>query len=180
MDPESWPAALPSGSTYANIQHPVLARSQSHKEPVRAILGPYRRGELVVPDYQRGRVWTPRQQAEFTGFLLEGGPVPAIFIRDVDTDDGFRDELVDGQQRILALIAWEDEKIPAILPSQNRCIWKRDMEWPGWRMNICLPVGRFRGTRAEAMSLYLAINTKGTPHTQAELDRVRGMLEKER
>jgi hypothetical protein len=31
-------------------------------------------------------------------------------------------------------------------------------------------------TDQEALRMYLAINTSGTPHTDAELDRVRGML----
>jgi hypothetical protein len=146
---------------------------------VSAVLRYYRSGELRIPDYQRPLVWSDRQQAEFVGALLEGGPTPAIFIREVDGQHGFEDELVDGQQRINALVRWEDGDIPAILPSQNRCVWKKDLDWPGWRLNVCFPTGRFQGTRAEALSIYLAINTKGVPHTQEELDRVRDLLAEE-
>ena len=176
----TWPPCLPKGVSYPEIQHPVLARCQSSRESVYGLLRSYREGELLIPKYQRGSVWTERQQAEFVGFMLEGSPVPALYIRDLDVDGNFADELVDGQQRLNALVAWEDGLIPAVLPSQNKSVWVKDMEWPGWRLNLAFPVGRFRGTTAEAMTLYLAINTRGTPHTEAELRRVREMLEQER
>jgi len=173
-----WPSTLPHGVGYAEIQHPVLSRCGStYREPISALLYQYRKGEILIPDYQRPACWTPTQQAEFVGALLEGAPMPCIYIREIDTEEGPRDELVDGQQRMDALAAWDDGKIPAILPSQGKCVWKKDMDWPGWRLSICFPVGRFRGTLAEAIGLYLALNTKGTPHTQQELDRVREMLE---
>lgn len=177
--PEIWPESLPNGVGYLEVQHPVLSRCSTHREPVTAVLRMFKEGDLLIPDYQRPSVWSPRQQAEFVGALLEGGPLPSIFIREVDGPSGFEDELVDGQQRLTALVAWENGEIPAILPSQNKSVWKKDMVWPGWRLSICFPVGRFKSTRAEAMSLYLAINTKGVPHTEAELDRVRKMLEQE-
>lgn len=62
---------------------------------------------LVNLDYQRGAVWTERQQGKFVDSIFRGYPVPAIFLRVVE-NKGLRSsystfELIDGQQRLRAL-----------------------------------------------------------------------------
>lgn len=170
-----WPEALPAGTSVMEVYHPVLSRCRDRgNESAQSLMFSYRQGFLRIPDYQRDTVWTPMQQAKFAGYFFEMGPQAALFIREV-WSEGSYDELVDGQQRLMALIAWEEGEIPAILPSQGKAIWAKDFPPSIWRL-IGFPVGRFQGTKKEALSLYLAINSGGTPHTQAELDRVRQLL----
>lgn len=181
MDLIDWPEALPAGTDLGSLYHPVLLNCRNRgNEALTSLLFSMREGFLTIPDYQRDVVWTPKQRAKFAGYFLEGGPQAALFIREVGptSTEGVYEELVDGQQRLLALAAFEEGKIPAILPSQGKCVWVKDIENFTWRM-WGFPVGRFSGTRAEAMSLYIAINEGGTPHTSAELDRVRALIEKE-
>lgn len=62
---------------------------------------------LVNPEYQRGAVWTERQQGKFLDSIFRGYPVPAIFLRAIE-HQGLRGthstfELIDGQQRLRAV-----------------------------------------------------------------------------
>jgi hypothetical protein len=58
-------------------------------------------GDIQVPEFQRGFVWTYRQAARFIESLLMGFPVPGIFLwRNPETE---RLVVVDGQQRLRTL-----------------------------------------------------------------------------
>lgn len=171
-----WPAELPVGADWSNFQHPVLSRTGSGgNELVDPLLKQLRAGQIIIPHYQRAAVWTPQQQAAFVGYVLEGGRTTTVFVREVDTDSGIQDELVDGQQRLRALCAFEDGLIPAVFPRSGLCAWKSKMTWSGWRTKS-FPTCRFTGTDQEAMSLYLSLNSGGTVHTPEELDRVRRLI----
>src|SRR5262245_40171619 len=70
---------------------------------------------LVNPDYQRGAVWTERQQAKFLDSIFREYPVPAVFIRAIE-HQGLRGthstfELIDGQQRLRALSEFATDKL---------------------------------------------------------------------
>jgi len=147
---------------------------------LRYLLQYFNDGRLGIPDYQRAACWTEVQQAAFLGFVLEGGPCPAFYVREVTDSSGtWRDELVDGQQRLLAFRAWTEHRVPAVLPTRGRSLWCRGA--PGGEMDrtMSAPVARFSSTRAEAIAIYLALNSGGTPHTQEELVRARAKLEEE-
>lgn len=58
-------------------------------------------GDIRIPNFQRGFIWTNRQAARFIESLLLGFPVPGIFLwRDPRTE---RLVVVDGQQRLRTL-----------------------------------------------------------------------------
>jgi hypothetical protein len=59
------------------------------------------RGDIVVPTFQRGFVWTYTQASRFIESLLLGLPVPGVFLsKDFDTQ---RLLVIDGQQRLRTL-----------------------------------------------------------------------------
>lgn len=65
------------------------------------------------PDFQRGSVWTPAARILLIDTILRGLPVPKIFIRskiDRDSKRAVR-EVVDGQQRLRAIIDFAADKI---------------------------------------------------------------------
>lgn len=79
-----------------------------HTYTVSELVGEFRSNALRVnQEYQRGAVWTTRQQGKFIDSLFRRYPVPAIFLRAIE-HHGLRGssttfELIDGQQRIRAL-----------------------------------------------------------------------------
>lgn len=70
-------------------------------------------GELVLsPKYQRNKVWNLNVKSYLIDTILRGYPIPQIFIRqqiDVATRKTIR-EVIDGQQRITAIIEYFDNQ----------------------------------------------------------------------
>src|SRR5690349_9085141 len=69
-------------------------------------------GELIVsPPYQRNPVWSHRQQSALIVTMLYGYPIPEVYMQELISADGSqRHVLVDGQQRIRAVLSYvEDE-----------------------------------------------------------------------
>lgn len=61
----------------------------------------YKDGTIVVPDYQRGFVWTIEQASLLIDSFLSGLPVPEIFLY-VEKDN--KNLVIDGQQRIMSIV----------------------------------------------------------------------------
>src|SRR5258708_20925159 len=59
------------------------------------------RGDIWIPDFQRGYVWTQLMASRFIESLLLGLPVPGVFFaRETETN---RLMVIDGQQRLKTL-----------------------------------------------------------------------------
>ncbi|MDE3259228.1 MAG: DUF262 domain-containing protein [Gemmatimonadota bacterium] len=72
--------------------------------PVDGLVKRISRGDIYVPDFQRGFVWTAAQASRFIESLLLGLPVPGIFLfKELDTS---KLVVVDGQQRLRTLEAF--------------------------------------------------------------------------
>ena len=73
----------------------------------------YREGSLKLrPDFQRRENWPQRAKIYFVDTILRGYPVPLIYLRarlDAKTKSPIR-EVVDGQQRLTAIIQFSDGK----------------------------------------------------------------------
>jgi len=142
------------------------------------------------PDYQRGAVWTTTQQSRFIGHLLEGGQAPLLFVQRYDSPknapaDHKKDyydlpvEVIDGQQRIRAVLAWMANEIPAEI-SDGRLFWYKDTDEIDRRGLPHVKVAILDIPRKERLEFYLKINNGGTPHTPEDLNKVRELLAKER
>lgn len=60
------------------------------------------RGDIYVPGFQRGFVWTASEKSRFIESLILGLPVPTLFLaRDSEVDN--RLNIIDGQQRLKTL-----------------------------------------------------------------------------
>ena len=90
---------------------------------IQDIRGLHRRKELNLdPWYQRRSVWTRPQQSYLINTLHEHKPVPTIYIRhslDLDREKSIR-EVVDGQQRIKAILRYLDDRFTARHPSHKK------------------------------------------------------------
>ena len=68
---------------------------------------------IINSDFQRGSVWTPAARAYLIDTILRELPIPKIYLRtniDINTKKSIR-EVVDGQQRLRAIIDFSNDKI---------------------------------------------------------------------
>src|SRR5213592_4162720 len=72
--------------------------------PVDALVKRFQDGDIEVPQWQRGWVWTQREAARFIESLLLGLPVPGIFLYLEPATKKLL--VVDGQQRLRSLNAY--------------------------------------------------------------------------
>jgi hypothetical protein len=76
----------------------------------------------ISPWYQRRGVWTTPQKAYLINTLFEQKPVPTLYFRhtvDLEKDKSLR-EVVDGQQRIRAILDYIEEKYSAFHPAHGK------------------------------------------------------------
>ena len=71
---------------------------------------------LIAPKYQRKEVWDEKAKSYLIDTILRGLPVPQIFIRQkIDTNLGLTTrEVIDGQQRLRALIGFFGNEFPVM------------------------------------------------------------------
>lgn len=60
------------------------------------------------PQYQRGSVWSESKKQLLLDSLLRGYDIPKLYVRSLDGDPVFEYEVVDGQQRIRAILEFID------------------------------------------------------------------------
>lgn len=136
---------------------------------------------LVVPDYQRGHVWTDDQCARFVGFLAEGGEAPSIYVQRWPIETGLSDEILDGLQRITAIRRFLDGEVPMELTDGTR-VYLRDLDAESQRLlvgnagpSLVLQYVLYE-KRADVLRFYLRINRGGTVHADSEIARVGELL----
>lgn len=132
------------------------------------------------PDFQREHVWTPKQQTEYMEFLFRGGQSGLDFYFNCPawhhTEKGtYRDfVVVDGKQRIEAIRAFFDNRIPIF-----GSLFREFTDKPNLMDHTVTIYVNSLQTKKEVLTWYLQMNGGGTPHSQDELERVRAMLEEE-
>jgi len=94
--------------------------------------------------------------------------------------------VVDGLQRITALLGFVRGEIPAfghyvysLLNPPNVECFEGKLRHLECNSNLLVNINNLP-TRAKVLEWYLQMNSGGTPHTEAELNKVRELLETER
>lgn len=145
------------------------------------ILGNYiaNYGLQLLPDFQRGHVWTEQQQISYVEYVLRGGESgKTILFNHPDWNNPlgngeFEFVIVDGLQRLTAARRFMGNEI--------RAFGHLFREFTG---NLRMHVGfKFRvlslPDRASVLTYYLAFNEGGTVHSEHELKRVKALLDEE-
>jgi len=143
----------------------------------------------LSPDYQRDHVWTKRQKELFVGHYIEGGIVPPIYVQRYESGayhpSGGRDgwlsqpcEVIDGKQRVQALLDWIAGDIEAEVTEGDR-IRYADLNATTKRMLPRLKVTYIDMSRTNRLRFYLRLNRGGTVHSDAEIQKVRDLLASE-
>ncbi len=138
-------------------------------------------GLQLNPEFQRGHVWTTKQQISYVEFLLRGGrtgrdlyfncpswhhSVPAGAYNDF--------VCVDGLQRITAIQAFIHNEIPVF-----DSYFKEYTDSPRIiRDTLRIHINDLK-TYKEVLLWYIELNSGGTPHTEKEIDRVKSLLKQE-
>lgn len=131
----------------------------------------------MVPEFQRGHVWTEDQQVAYVEYLLSGGTSGREIYFNMPYFMDFRDMskpmvVVDGLQRLTAIQRFFTDEI--------RVFGLLSSEFEGHlssRYCLFFNVNDLVSDRA-VLKWYLEMNSGGTVHKQEELDRVRGMMER--
>lgn len=123
------------------------------------------------PLFQRGHVWTEAQQISYIEFILrEGKSGKDIYFNCPDWDAGEGDMfLVDGKQRLTAVLAFLDNEIK-VFGHYLKEFEDNLSIMTGFNFHINSLDDK------EVLEWYISLNS-GVAHTEEELNRVRDMIE---
>lgn len=139
---------------------------------------------LIIPDYQRGLVWTKKQKQNLIMSILMGNPIgDFVFGRKLFRDSrgevsGLRVDwtVIDGQQRLNAIKEFVGNKFP--LPDGK---YFKDMKYwdvreflSSYRINVLYITDL---TYEQEVEVYWNRNFGGTAHSRTELDRIKKLRE---
>lgn len=134
------------------------------------------------PDFQREHVWTRKQQAAWLIHYLRGGKNGRrLFFNHPGWSTSYKGDLVlvDGKQRLEAIGAFLNNELPLWgMTYRQMCPTKDAERYLMSRNTMRINVNTLK-TRGEVLQWYLEMNGGGTPHTEAELQKVRNMLSTE-
>jgi len=102
-----------------------MDRVEYEKMIIQDIINLYKNGELnITPWYQRRSVWSRPQKSYIINTLFEKKPIPSVYIRhslDIEGEKSIR-EVVDGQQRIRAILEYVNDEFSAKHPNYPKRI----------------------------------------------------------
>lgn len=117
--------------------------TKEKKFSVAKLVQAYNAGNLLRnPEYQRGEAWSTYQKAAFVDSIYRSYPVPALFLFVVE-NVGLEErpvkkfEIVDGQQRLIALRDFREGKVRLLEMGDNsklrlpRSVRQKPAPWAG-------------------------------------------------
>ncbi|MCH2079637.1 DUF262 domain-containing protein [Prochlorococcus sp. ALOHA_ZT_50] len=131
------------------------------------------------PDFQRGHVWSERDQVGYIEYLLKGGRTASTFCFNNpqwnDWTEVSKTVCLDGLQRITALQKFINNELKAF-----GYYFKNFEDWKLIKrsLKVSYQVFTFK-TRREILQFYLTLNTCGVKHSPEEIERVSKLLEQE-
>jgi hypothetical protein len=129
------------------------------------------------PSFQRDSVWKPLHRRRFIQTILDGYPVPSIFLY---LDDAGMYQVLDGKQRLETIFKFakvsgvrrEDLTVKYRLADEDRWLdWRalnkagRAMGFRSYRMQVV----EVQGELSDIVELFVRINSTGTALTRAEV-----------
>lgn len=145
-------------------------------------------GLILNPDFQRGHVWSKKQQISFVEYVLRGGSgAKRIMFNCVGWGSGVgygngNFVLVDGLQRVTAISKFLSAELAVFDGNYIDDIVMESGELGRWLRSDSLSFEFLINnleTREEVLRWYLELNSGGVIHTKEELDKVRKLLGRE-
>lgn len=96
--------------TVQNELRPLIGESTTAESTnVEVVLGDLRRGQIVIPDYQRdSQQWGQDTKSLFIESIINNLAIPAFFFEPRTIDGRETNDVVDGQQRLTTLVAFAE------------------------------------------------------------------------
>jgi len=130
------------------------------------------------PDFQRDFIWTHQQKIDYIEYILKGGISGRdIFLNHPNWMGSFEGNLVivDGKQRIQAVLDFLDDKIPAFSHLYSEFEDGLPFSGPDFIFNV-----NDLKDKKEILQWYIDLNTGGTSHTNEEIHKVQKMIKDEK
>ena len=135
-------------------------------------------GLELNPDFQRGNVWTEKQQIDFLEFFFRGGKTARVIYFNCGVwDDGDETKTdipqmvcVDGLQRLTSFLRFIHNEIPIF-----GHYYKEFEDQPRTHFTIKFNVNNLR-KKKDVLKWYIEMNTGGTVHSDSEIQRVTEMM----
>lgn len=142
---------------------PVMRGNYSidvHICDIEQVLGGAYNNPETNPVWQRGHVWTEKQQVRFIEFILRQGKVPSLKF---NTSDAVKWVLVDGKQRLSAIRLFNENKI--------KVFGGFTLENIKYIHESCRVSFLFNDlkTNKEVVDWYIQMNENSVAHTDAEI-----------
>jgi len=133
---------------------------------------------VLDPPFQRGSVWTLKQKRAWIETLLHGFSVPSIFVNQFPNEHpeyGFRDVVIDGQQRLRATAEFMQDKfkVRGETYGEQSIVFKR--LWVMGGTNAPVVMCKFK-TLKECAELYVKLLQAGTAHTPTEVKKAKDFI----
>lgn len=130
----------------------------------------------LLPDFQRGHVWSKSQKVKFIEYLLKGGEQnTTLYFNHPGWMNSFKGDfvIVDGLQRLTAVTNFLKNRFEVF-----GSLYSDDIDLKGhWGLKF--NINNLK-TRKEVLHWYLEINSGGTPHSEIEIEKVKKLLKKEK
>lgn len=130
---------------------------------------------VLAPDFQRGSVWTPAAKVFLIDTILNDLPVPQLYFRtkvDPATQTTIR-EVVDGQQRLRAILEFASGKLRLTSKSPNfkgKTYGELDIESQERFLSYRIPVVQLlNATDSDVLEVFARLNSYSVKVTPAEL-----------
>ena len=106
-------------------------RWESYKHPISDIRDWNRNNRLELkPDFQRNEVWTKAAQIMLIDTIIKGIPIPKIYIKSIINEGNTYRVVIDGQQRLTAILKFVEGKMKLTKPYQGEHYGKSFNELP--------------------------------------------------
>jgi hypothetical protein len=139
------------------------------------------------PDFQRGHVWTPEHQTRYLEHLLRGGTTSRTLIWNCPTYDGVALKpdtdapkemvIVDGKQRLTAILGFLNSEVPVFGGNLFRDFDERSQREalsPTGRLRLHMQIHALQ-YRHELLQLYIELNEGAIAHAPEEIARVKAL-----
>lgn len=135
-------------------------------------------GLILIPEFQRGHVWTEEQQEKYVEYILKGGASgkkiflnkPSWHCKAVSDYDDF--VCVDGLQRITAIMKFQANQLKVFGLHYNE--FEGEPREIATRLQIRINDLQYE---KDVLQWYIKMNAGGTPHSKEEIARVQKMME---
>ena len=155
----------------------MFMKWESYKHPISDIRDWNRQRRLELrPDFQRNEVWSKAAQIMLIDTILNAIPIPKIYIKSTIHDGNTYRVVIDGQQRLTAILKFVEDDLKLIKPYTGEFQGKKFSELPGEVQNDILRYTIdineiFNPTEADIRDLYARVNKYTIQLNKQELRR---------